>query len=303
LANRMRRICRVAFLIVCCCVVSQAQTRNAPEFERVSKDKGPVQTYRFQSKLMGRPMLFQVVAPLQARHSANYRGPKLVYPIMYLLHGLAGHYDNWSTKTQIAKYAAEYKWTIVLPEGGDGWYTDSVTVSGDRYESYLINELFPLIDRWFGPDTSRTRGIAGLSMGGYGAIKFGLKYPEKFSIVGSFSGALDAPLRTEKSAFLRPSITSVFGPDDSRTRIDNDVFGLARNAATDKTKTLPFIYLDCGTEDPFLPVNRDFDALLVDKKIPHEFRELPGNHGWEYWDRQIQEFLRVANTRRNSYPR
>src|SRR5262249_5453074 len=136
-----------------------------------------------------------------------------------------------------------------------------------------------------------------LSMGGYGAIKLALNYPEMFSIVGSFSGALDAPLNGEKSAFLRPSLISVFGPEDSKTRIDNDIFSLIRNTTPAKLKTFPFIYLDCGTEDSFLRTNRDFDALLVEKKLPHEYREMPGNHSWEYWDRQIQEFLRVANAR------
>src|SRR5262249_54727769 len=142
------------------CAPLRAQVVDLPKLEIVSNDK-PVKTYKFDSKLMGRTMLFQVVFPPLPKHPPNYRGPEPVYPVLYLLHGLGGHYDNWASKTQIAKYAAEYNWTIVIPEGGDGWYTDSTTAPNDRYESYLLQELFPLVDKWFGVANQRdARAIA-----------------------------------------------------------------------------------------------------------------------------------------------
>ena len=254
-------------------------------------------TYQLKSKLMGREMPYRVIFPLGYLGQKNEK-----FPVIYLLHGLAGHYDNWIDKTKIAEYSAAYKFIVVTPEGGDGWYTDSATISNDKYEDYIIKELVPEIDAKFRTLADRDhRLIAGLSMGGYGAIKFGLKYPDLFSVVGSFSGALDAPLRGPKSEFLRPSIISVFGPDDSKTRKDNDVFGVIRAMSADQIKNIPFIYLDCGTEDSFFQINRDFDALLVEKKIPHEFRELPGKHEWPYWDSQIQEFLRVADKQQRNH--
>jgi len=87
----------------------------------------------------------------------------------------------------------------------------------------------------------------------------------------------------------------VYGPEGSKTRADNDIFALIRLVPDDKIASLPFIYFDCGTEDPFVEVNREFAALLAEKKVPHEFRELPGKHEWPYWDQQVQEFLRVAS--------
>jgi len=250
-------------------------------------------TYKLKSKLMGREMPYRVIFPLAYLGQTREK-----FPVVYLLHGLAGHYDNWTDKTKIAEYSARYKFIVVTPEGGDGWYTDSATISTDKYEDYIIKELIPGIDAKFRTLADRDhRIIAGLSMGGYGAIKFGLKYPDLFSLVGSFSGALDAPLRGPKSEFLRPSIISVFGPEDSKTRKDNDVYSILRAISADQIKNIPFIYLDCGTEDSFFQINRDFDALLVEKKIPHEFRELPGKHEWPYWDAQIKEFLQVANKR------
>jgi S-formylglutathione hydrolase FrmB len=258
----------------------------------VDGDGQQVQTLELNSKLLKRKVFFTVILPAEYFSPA---GSGRVFPVLYLLHGLSGHFDNWTGKASLVKHLAGTNAIAVTPEGADGWYTDSATKDDDKFESYIVEELIPDVDhRYRTIREGRGRGIAGLSMGGYGAIKFGLKYPDMFSLAGSFSGALDAPLRTEKSAFLRPSITSVFGADDSKTRAENDIFSLIRNASQEKIKSLPFIYLDCGTEDPFLPTNRDFDALLVEKKVPHEFRELPGKHDWEYWDQQVKEFFLVA---------
>jgi putative lysine transport system ATP-binding protein len=245
------------------------------------------------SKELSRELKYQVIIPAGYDKDVRTR-----YSTLFLLHGLSGHSDNWAIKTMILAYAARQKFLIVMPEGSDGWYTDSMTVANDKYESYIVREMVPMIDSKFRTLADREhRFIAGLSMGGYGAIKFGLKYPEMFSLVGSFSGALDAPMRTEKSGNKWPSIPAVFGPEGSQARADNDIFTLIRDLPQDKVSTLPFIYFDCGTEDAFIRVNRDFATLLLEKKVAHEFRQLPGRHGWPYWDQQVQEFLRVANKR------
>ena len=254
--------------------------------------------FKLDSKLMSRQMPYRVALP------ADYSTDKQArYPVIYLLHGLTGHYDNWGDKAKIAQYLAPYKFIVVMPEGGNGWYTDSATVPNDRYESYIVQELIPEIDKNFRTLADRQhRVVAGLSMGGYGSIKFGLKYPEMFGLVGSFSGALGAPSWTSKffaasgvKGAIPDSIASVYGADDSQPRRDNDIFRIAREMSSEKIKTLPFIYLDCGTEDFLIQNNRDFSALLIEKRIPHEFRELPGAHTWSYWERQIQEFLRLAD--------
>lgn len=219
------------------------------------------------------------------------------YGVIYLLHGLTGHYDNWTAKTKIADYAAHYNYIIVTAEGDDGWYSDSVTKANDKYESYIVKELIPEIDKKFRTVANKNnRSIAGLSMGGYGAIKFGLKYPEMFSLVGSFSGALPATGWTDKNsaAWLSKSIMTVFGDAAHETRYANDIYKIVREMPDANKKTLPFIYLDCGTEDFLIQPNRDFAALLFEKKIPHEFRQLPGKHDWNYWNSQVQEFLELS---------
>lgn len=257
-----------------------------------------IQSYQLKSSLMGRDMSYRVIFPTVYSNNGNSSHR---YAVLYLLHGLFGHFDNWTDKTKLADYSEPYDIIIVTPEGADGWYSDSATVANDRYESYIVQELIPEIDRKFRTIANRNnRFIAGLSMGGYGAIKFGLKYPDKFSLVGSFSGALDAPLRGQDNKNLRPSIVSVFGPEGSKTRMDNDIYRMVREASAETTKGYPYIYFACGTEDFLFQPNREFDALLLEKKVPHEYRELPGVHAWDFWDAQVQEFLRVAGKRLNA---
>jgi putative tributyrin esterase len=254
-----------------------------------------VENYKLNSKLMAREMPYRVVLPT----NYNNANEKTFYPVVYLLHGLTGHFDNWTDKTKLAEYAAKYNYIIVTPEGNNGWYTDSATVPNDKYESYIIQELIPEIEKNYRTlKDKKHRVVAGLSMGGYGSIKFGLKYPEMFSLVGSFSGALGAGTWTQKDigtkGAIAESLLGVFGIEDSQTRRTNDVFKLVREMSADKYKNLPFIYLDCGTEDFLYQNNRNFADLLVEKKIPHEFRELPGAHNWTFWNSQVQEFLEVS---------
>lgn len=252
-----------------------------------------VSEQKLTSKLMGRDMPYRVIVPIHYSESAQSR-----YPVVFLLHGLTGHYNNWTELTKLANYLAAYDIIVVTPEGGDGWYTDSVSSGNEKWESYIVRELIPEVDNRFRTLAIREkRAIAGLSMGGFGSLKFGLKYPDKFVLAGSFSGALGAAQITEKQfpGAIGKTIEGIFGPVDSETRKSNDIFSIVRELSPEKMKATPFIYLDCGTEDFLFQNNRDFVNLLIEKKVPHEYRQLPGVHDWKYWDKQVQEFLRIAN--------
>ena len=252
-----------------------------------------VQNNSLNSKLMSRKMPFRVILP--RGYSANKSdGPR--YSVIYLLHGLTGHFDNWTDKTKLAEYAVKHNFIIVTPEGDNGWYTDSVSAPNDKYESYIVKELIPEIDKNYRTLADRkSRAIAGLSMGGYGGLKFGMKYPDMFTLAGSFSGALGVTSFSDgRDAVFSKTINAVFGPADSETRKANDLFGLVKALTPEKTKTLPFLYVDCGTEDFLFQNNRDFIQLLIEKKVPHEFRELPGAHDWTYWNSQVEQFLEMA---------
>jgi putative tributyrin esterase len=248
---------------------------------------------KLSSKLMGREMPYRVITPVVKMVATAER-----YPVIYLLHGLTGHYNNWTDLTKLSEYAGAYKVIIVMPEGGDGWYTDSVSNDKEKWESYIVQELLPEVDKKFKTQPTRDkRAIAGLSMGGFGSLKFGLKYPDKFVLAGSFSGAVSAGQITEKTVpgAIGKTIDGIFGPVDSESRKSNDLFALVRSLTPEKMKEIPFIYFDCGTEDFLFQSNREFLNLMVEKKVPHEYRQLPGVHDWKYWDKQVQEFLRLAD--------
>jgi putative tributyrin esterase len=245
-----------------------------------------VDTVKFQSKLVNATLPYNVILP------PDYDAAKTArYPVLYLLHGLTGHYTDWVGRTNIADYAAQYRIIVVTPEGNDSWYIEN-------YETYILLELIPDVQQRYRTIEARDgRAIAGLSMGGYGAIKFGLKSPQTFAFAASMSGAFGMTRFTDEQvpASWRESL-KLFGPAGSQTRKANDLFELIGNVPASQITSLPYFYFDCGTEDSPLifPYNRQLADMMVDRKIPHEYRELPGDHSWAYWDRQVQEILRLA---------
>jgi S-formylglutathione hydrolase FrmB len=153
-----------------------------------------------------------------------------------------------------------------------------------KQEDHIIKELIPAIDNNYRTIALRgSRAIAGLSMGGYGSLLLGLKYPQLFTLAGSFSGAVAVPQSDSANA------KEVFGDLNSPLRKESDLLELIKTAKP----PLPFIYVDCGTEDRLVESNRRFMQALYAAKIPYEYRELPGAHTWPYWDGQVQQLLGV----------
>lgn len=279
-----------AFVLIGCISVASGQMPTPKPLASNVKE------YKLASKLMERDISYRVVFP--ADHDLD-GGPQKRFPVIYLLHGLTGNFRNWTDMTKLSEIARDHGFLIVTPDGGNGWYSDSVTATNDKYESYIIKELIPEIDSKLRTVATRDgRAIAGLSMGGYGAVKFGIKYPDKFYLAGTFSGALGVATFTEKTAgAIGKSVDQILGGIDSESRKANDIFGLLRSMNADGVKALPFIYQSCGTEDFLFQNNRDFSSLLVEKKASHEYRQLPGAHDFRFWDDQIREFLSVAERR------
>jgi S-formylglutathione hydrolase FrmB len=280
---------RALIVILLLALPAVAQLARADTAQPIPQDR----TEELNSRLMGRRMPYGVVLPgtyLEEDQSGRR------FPVLYLLHGLTGNFTNWGRRANLVGYSKKYNLIIVTPEGENGWYTDNLTKDGDKFESYIVKELIPEIDKRYRTIGRRNeRAIAGLSMGGYGAIKFGLKYPEMFYLVGSFSGALGAASVTEKQipGAVGRTIDEIFGPAGSEIRKANDPFDILRRATREQVKAFPFMYLDCGTEDFLFQNNREFVDLLLEKKVLHEFRQLPGGHNWTYWTAQLEEFMEV----------
>ena len=235
-------------------------------------------------------MHYMIVLP------ADYDRSQRRYPVLYLLHGWAGDYKNWVTLTNLVGYSQPYPMIIVTPDAQNSWYMNSATIAEDRFEDYIADDLIREIDRqWRTIASSHRRAIAGLSMGGYGSILFGVKHSDLFAVVGSVSGAFDGPLGIEQvMPVLRESIDRAFGTADNATRTTNNIFSLLENAEGPK---LPYLFLECGSQDPLLPSNRKFVMELSAKNIPYEYHEYPGAHSWEFWDNSLPMMLRVIATR------
>ncbi len=289
LYDQRRSLVRFVLLLLLGLLASHARTQAAPAAR--------VETIQFQSKLVNSTLPYNVVLP------PDYESPQARitrYPVLYLLHGLTGHYSDWTSRTRLAEYAAGYGMIIVTPEGNNGWYTDSAMTPTDKYETYIVQELIPDVrNRYRTIETREARAIAGLSMGGYGALKFGVKYPDLFVFVASMSGALGAASWTEQDLrgheSIWHSLVEIFGPPDSPVRAANDLHQLYRGLPAERLSALPYVYLDCGTEDPLLQSSRALADILLTRKIPHEFRQLPGAHNWNYWNRQVAEVLHIAS--------
>lgn len=291
---------RLVGCIACCILTALVAPAQAAQAQRQARTQAPghvpspdlplVRNASFHSAALNREMRYRIYLP------HLYSATAQRYPVLYLLHGLYGNYENWDTLTGLASYAAGMNWIIVMPDADDSWYTNSVTKAEDKFEDYIAKDLIAEIDAKYRTiHDGQARAIAGLSMGGYGALKFALRNPQSFAFAGSLSGALDAArdLDTRVPEFAA-KLVEVFGAPSNAARAQNDIFVLLQK---DDPANLPYLYLACGTEDRFLSVNREFAADLFRRQARYEYHETSGNHDWSYWDREIKAMLKVMGSR------
>jgi len=211
------------------------------------------------------------------------------YRTLFLLHGATDGAESWLLNSRIRHYANQHNLAVVLPNAQNSFYADRM--HGPAYWTYIseelpgfIRSLLPLSDR------REDNYVAGLSMGGYGALKLALRKPEMFSAVISLSGVVDIV-----SAFRNPihpdfNTDAYFGGLDKLQGTDNDLFTLIDKLSMAKTQN-PNIYFACGLDDFLLEDNRRFRDHLEMRKISFCYEEGPGEHDWDFWDQYIQRGL------------
>jgi S-formylglutathione hydrolase FrmB len=219
------------------------------------------------------------------------------YPVLYLLHGLTGRYTDWSVRTRLWTYAAACSLIIVMPDGENSWYVNALNDPRARFEDYLVHDLPAVIARSYRIDTIRA-AIAGLSMGGYGALVLGMRHPDRYFFAAGLSSAITIPgeipagSKKSVSALVHESLVRAFGADSGAFHDDHDLFELYRRTPPGR---LPYIYLAAGIQDgyaQFLPAHRELTDSLRGRGIAYEYHELPGRHSWIFWDREIQPLLK-----------
>ncbi|HJV20789.1 MAG TPA: alpha/beta hydrolase-fold protein [Sediminibacterium sp.] len=206
------------------------------------------------------------------------------FPVVYLLHGFGGRYNNWITRVpQLKQLADEMQLIIVCPDGAKGsWYFDSPVDSSYRYETFVGTEVPAFIDANYKTIADRkARAITGLSMGGHGGLFLGFRHADRFSACGSMSGALHVTV-------IRKGYEVEYRLGDTLTnqKYWNDWSVLN---VIDQQPVAPLaIMIDCGTEDRILPMSRLVHEKMIRLKIPHDYTERPGNHDWMYWSNAVQ---------------
>lgn len=206
-------------------------------------------------------------------------------PVVYLLHGLSDDYTIWQRRTSVERYADHLGLIVVMLDGAKSFYIDAADGSGD-YERHVLDTI-AFIDRTVRCRNDRAgRGIGGLSMGGYGALKLALKYPHLFASATPHSGVLDL-LTWAKTPERHVLLDRILGPNP---KASEDCFALAR-ALKDSHQPIPKLRIDCGADDYLLDQNQRLHAHLDALGIEHDYEIHPGAHSWEYWDLQIQAAL------------
>lgn len=229
---------------------------------------------------------------LQLQTRVNVLCPDRISPeqplvTLYLLHGLSDDASSWLLNTSLKRYTEDQPFIIIMPEVHRSYYTDMA--DGNRYWTYLTDELPAKIKNWFPVTDKRDyRFVAGLSMGGYGALKWGLNDPEKFSGIISISGAVDVKAMRLRLTDRRKEFNQIFGDLSNWDNSVNDLFGLV-DKVSNTSNFKPDILQFCGTSDSFYKDNLQFQAKLDMSDIPHSFyKKENAGHEWSFWDEAVQ---------------
>ncbi len=220
---------------------------------------------------------FNIILPDKRLHA-----PK----VLYLLHGYQQYFGSWLNQSSVARYAAGKNLCIVMPDGGRSFYSD-MAMTGENYYSFITNELPRFLKSQLGINPSREEtAVAGLSMGGYGALKIGMRNPGRFSLIGAFSPACDII----KIAQENPALTKAICGDKPVKDSEHDLRRLANELKPDKA---PKILHYCGSSDFMIEQNRAFRDFMQSFGFDYTYFEEEGAHEWPLWDKWAKEFIDI----------
>lgn len=199
------------------------------------------------------------------------------YPVLYLMHGMGNNHAQWRGYTNVELFAEERNIAVVMISGENKFYRD--VPGSDKFFDFVSKEVPEFVTNYFPiSDAPEHSYIAGLSMGGYGALLHGLTHPERFAAIGSFSGAVMPAGDPEEIEGLQD------GP--------LDVTWLAKTAL-DGGKEVPPLYISCGEDDFLFQLNTEFADTLKEHHADVTWVPVPGfTHEWRFWNQQVEEFLK-----------
>jgi len=252
-----------------------------------------------KSKILKRNVKYTIYLP------ADYETANRTYPVVYLLHGYSDDNTGWLQFGEVNRFADQAildgtipPMIIVMPDGGTSWYINSYD-GKEKYEDFFIKEFIPHIEQAYRIKTERQyRGIAGLSMGGYGTLIYAIKYPQLFSVAAALSAAVfpDEQMVNQPDDNYEHVFGQLFGRGlKGKDRLTKDwqansVLNLVQNKTADELSKVRY-WIDCGDDDFLTIGNSMLHIALTEKKVPHEFRMRDGAHNWTYWRTGITNAL------------
>lgn len=250
----------------------------------------------FISKCLMRTVTFNAIIPVDKFGPQAENAEQKPLKTLYLLHGIFGNYTDWVNGTRIQALAEANDLAVIMPSGENRFYLDDEK-NGELYGEFIGKELVEFTRKLFPlSDKREDTFIAGLSMGGYGAIRNGLKYAENFGCVIGLSAALvhdtwkDADNSAPIFTFRRNYYEAIFGEYDKVKGSDKDPKALLLKLK-EEGRPVPKMYLCCGTEDGLITANRDFRDFLNENGVDLTYVEGPGKHDWVFWDTYIKKVL------------
>lgn len=262
-----------------------------------------IESVVLKSEILGKNMKYSVYLP------AGYNQSNRNYPVLYLLHGYSDDDRAWIQFGEIGFYADKAflngeatPMIIIMPDGQNSYYLNSFDGT-TNYEDFFIKELMPKVEETYRIKGERNyRVLAGLSMGGFGALNFAIKYPNLFCA----SAPLSAAVRSDEEMINMPQddyerwAAPLFGKNLlGKERLNATykkyaILDLLNNTPADSLKSIKW-YFDCGDDDFLIEGNMQMHAILKRRGIPHEFRVRDGSHNWEYWRTALPNVLKFLS--------
>lgn len=276
--------------IFSCCLLTTVVAQNAGKV---------IEQLNIKSNILNRNVAYTIYLP------ADYGSSERSYPVVYLLHGYTDDNTGWLQFGEINRYADKAiaegtlpPMIIVMPNGDSSWYINSYD-GKEKYEDFFIKEFMPAVEKNYRiKNQKRYRGIAGLSMGGYGTLFYAIKYPELFAAAAPLSAAVfdDDAMTGMKDENYERTFAQLFGRSlKGKERLnkawyDNSILKLVDTKSADDLSKVRY-WIDCGDDDFLTKGNCLLHIALTEKKVPHEYRVRNGAHNWMYWRTGITDAL------------
>lgn len=216
-------------------------------------------------------------------------------PVIYLLHGKNDNEESWILHTNACQYADEYGFILIMPNAANSFYTNMAY--GYDYWDYIAEELTEVLHKTFRITNSKERTfVCGYSMGGYGSLKLGLVFPERYNAIAVLSGSLRS-IETNKGKIkkeYRKDLLLAFGDCGERVMQESDIYFLTEKLLKEG-KRPPKIYLYCGTSDGLYDFNCQYRDYALNNGMDLDFREDSGNHSYYYWDKELKVFMKTIS--------